>query len=865
MEPPSMENCLPGAMGMPCRSPHSQWASPPVAHAHHPPHSTAVMNTSPFMGYTPSSPDHDSKNNAYMNDGNNGSNSNNNNNNNNLGVTMTPAGTVGTTSNSNSNNNNNNNNNNNSSTNNNNNERKSSGERSVDSSGPRQNQVGTILLHGEAIVSLVIDNKERLCLAQISNTLLKDYSYNEIHNRRVALGITCVQCTPVQLEILRRAGAMPVSSRRCGMITKREAERLVKSFLEENSPPKLPEDFAFDVHHECGWGCRGLFEPSRYNSSRAKCIKCSYCNMYFSPNKFIFHFHRTPEAKYNHPDAANFNSWRRHLKLYSGHDIEEIAYKWEDVKAMFNGGTRKRLFTSTSSSSSSSTSSSSSAPSMSSSVSNLSSSLASRSSQLVDGCSGGKKSKPSSTVLDTSAYLPKPPPFPNPFNPYNWLATAPGKSPYPFMAMNSTQSMCFGFPQQPANKDAVAERMKASALAPHAWMGRSASAAGPFPLSSMDLLWEKAFPFQQAALGYRGAGYPTPPLAGATNHPVVGGALMDPHLPSQNEDRHCISPGHNIPQNLIKSSMEGGHKGRGDRMSAFKRVGPISSSSPPSSSSLSPPLSGQEDNENHFEDDDDRRGDEDDNENDNMCAQDLSTHSHKDNEDTEEIDVEENHEDKNRTDDEQEPIVTDDLADRAEKKEDAISHEQMENLSKEEKLPCDHPDENHATDNNSHNCDMMQEESVNRRPDSALSPEGSRHQNDQEPDHTVGQDSGMSDESDGEVENQRTFGDMSKEELCQTLKNEVESRRRREKEVTVLKDTFKEEVNREKNFREHMAQQLEMLRETLTNELEQERKIRFSLQQKLKEAHDALQNFSCSLLTARREGYPIKDAGVVPR
>ena len=74
-------------------------------------------------------------------------------------------------------------------------------------------QVGTVVLHGARIVSLIIDAKERLCLAQISNTLLKEFSYNEIHNRRVALGITCVQCTPVQLEILRRAGAMPISSR----------------------------------------------------------------------------------------------------------------------------------------------------------------------------------------------------------------------------------------------------------------------------------------------------------------------------------------------------------------------------------------------------------------------------------------------------------------------------------------------------------------------------------------------------------------------------------------------------------------------------------------------------------------------------
>ena len=61
-------------------------------------------------------------------------------------------------------------------------------------------QVGMVYLHGVRIVSLGMEGKERLCLAQISNTLLKNYSYNEIHNRRVALGITCVQCTPVQVS-----------------------------------------------------------------------------------------------------------------------------------------------------------------------------------------------------------------------------------------------------------------------------------------------------------------------------------------------------------------------------------------------------------------------------------------------------------------------------------------------------------------------------------------------------------------------------------------------------------------------------------------------------------------------------------------
>jgi hypothetical protein len=51
------------------------------------------------------------------------------------------------------------------------------------------------------MISIMIGGKERVRLAQISNTLLKMFSYNhEIHNRRVALGINFTQCTPTQLQ-----------------------------------------------------------------------------------------------------------------------------------------------------------------------------------------------------------------------------------------------------------------------------------------------------------------------------------------------------------------------------------------------------------------------------------------------------------------------------------------------------------------------------------------------------------------------------------------------------------------------------------------------------------------------------------------
>lgn len=387
----------------------------------------------------------------------------------------------------------------------------------------RQNHVTSVLLHGVPIVSLHIDGKERLCLAQISNTLLKRFSYNEIHNRRVALGITCVQCTPVQLEILRRAGAMPISSRRCGMITKREAERLVKSFLEDNRPPKLPDNFYFEVVHNCGWGCKGKFEPSRYNSSRAKCIRCNFCNLYFSPNKFIFHFHRVPESKYSHPDAANFNSWRRHLNLTKGSENDDMHHAWEDVKAMFNGGSRKRMLSSPGFPESQTTS------------------------------PEEKRQKPS---VD-EGILSKPV-FGNQYQSYP-LFTMPGKT-YPFSALNTPNPLAL---QYQINKNEIRnEGKQTQSLAFHPWRQPTDYIIPPY-----DLFWTNQFTARPGGLTGFGKNYfNSSPVKDLTARGSDRQSPSDTHTSSEDEESVSFSP---HSENLKSNSHS-------SRPSAFRPVGKAS-------------------------------------------------------------------------------------------------------------------------------------------------------------------------------------------------------------------------------------------------------------------------------------------------
>lgn len=387
----------------------------------------------------------------------------------------------------------------------------------------RQNQISTVVLHGVPIVALHIDNKERLCLAQISNTLLKQFSYNEIHNRRVALGITCVQCTPVQLEILRRAGAMPISSRRCGMITKREAERLVKSFLEDNRPPKLPDNFFFDVYHNCGWGCKGKFEPSRYNSSRAKCIRCNFCNLYFSPNKFIFHFHRTPDAKYNHPDAANFNSWRRHLLLAQGSDNEDIHHAWEDVKAMFNGGSRKKML-----SPSGFTESQSSSPE-----------------------AKRPKISPDEEIISKQTF------GRNPYNTYP-LFSMPGKN-YPLTALNNPSNLALQYQMNKTEMRLDGKQSQNLAFSP--WRQPTDYIIPPY-----DLFWTSHFNSRPAGLqGFGKSYFNTSPVKDLTTSGTSRHSPSDTHSSEEEEDsvQHGFSP----KNDTFKSSSHNG------RPSAFRPVG----------------------------------------------------------------------------------------------------------------------------------------------------------------------------------------------------------------------------------------------------------------------------------------------------
>ncbi|XP_070560926.1 ski oncogene-like isoform X2 [Ptychodera flava] len=195
------------------------------------------------------------------------------------------------------------------------------------------------ILEGETISCFIVGGEKRLCLPQILNSVLRDFSLQQINSVCDDLHIYCSRCNPEQLETLKIMGILPFSAPSCGLITKTDAERLCNKLLHEVTEKPVENsamsEKSFKVYHECFGKCKGVFSPELYTSSQAKCIECMSCHGLFTPQRFVCHAHKASENRTCHWgfDSAN---WRSYLLLAKDQDIEKYQEPLEEMKAKFD-------------------------------------------------------------------------------------------------------------------------------------------------------------------------------------------------------------------------------------------------------------------------------------------------------------------------------------------------------------------------------------------------------------------------------------------------------------------------------------------------------------------------------------------------
>ncbi|XP_066997984.2 ski oncogene [Anabrus simplex] len=190
------------------------------------------------------------------------------------------------------------------------------------------------VLEGETISCFVVGGEKRLCLPQVLNSVLRDFSLAQINQVCDELQIFCSRCNPEQLEVLKVTGILPMSAPSCGLITKTDAERLCSALLHQpGAPPhKSPNKGAlsFKVYHECFGKCKGICTPELYTDNNAHCIECMECHGMFTPQRFVCHAHRALENRTCHWGFDSSN-WRAYLLISKDQAEHEKLAKVLDV------------------------------------------------------------------------------------------------------------------------------------------------------------------------------------------------------------------------------------------------------------------------------------------------------------------------------------------------------------------------------------------------------------------------------------------------------------------------------------------------------------------------------------------------------
>ncbi|XP_053137500.1 ski oncogene [Hemicordylus capensis] len=228
------------------------------------------------------------------------------------------------------------------------------------------------VLEGETISCFVVGGEKRLCLPQILNSVLRDFSLQQINAVCDELHVYCSRCTADQLEILKVMGILPFSAPSCGLITKTDAERLCNALLYGGAyPPRCKKELlsgpggssgggapssssssaleleltekSFKVYHECFGKCKGLLVPELYSSPGAACIQCLDCRLMYPPHKFVIHSHKALENRTCHWgfDSAN---WRAYILLgqdYTGKEEKaRLGQCLDEMKEKFDYSNR---------------------------------------------------------------------------------------------------------------------------------------------------------------------------------------------------------------------------------------------------------------------------------------------------------------------------------------------------------------------------------------------------------------------------------------------------------------------------------------------------------------------------------------------
>lgn len=188
------------------------------------------------------------------------------------------------------------------------------------------------VLEGKPIGCFLLGGEMRLCIPQVLNNVLTDFTLDEINRSFDELRIFCSQCTPEQLNEFKAAKILPEDVKSAGLITRTNAERLCSALLHRSDRRRITKGEtgrSFRVYHRCFGKCEGICMPDLYSYKEPACIECLECRGLFAPQKFVCHAHQLQEISTLHW-GFDSNNWRAYLHVSLDEENREKFTKMLD-------------------------------------------------------------------------------------------------------------------------------------------------------------------------------------------------------------------------------------------------------------------------------------------------------------------------------------------------------------------------------------------------------------------------------------------------------------------------------------------------------------------------------------------------------
>ncbi|KAH9420485.1 hypothetical protein DERP_000911 [Dermatophagoides pteronyssinus] len=188
--------------------------------------------------------------------------------------------------------------------------------------GPNRIERTETKLEGELIACFMVGGELRLCVPQIFNIVLRDFTLQQINQVIEELQINCSTCTRDQMEVLKLNGDIPPMAPSCGLITKTDAHRLCSTLLGSSTGGScvgvgvgnitettfINEPYIL-VYHECFGRCIGRYLPTLYTNDLAQCIQCNECMSLFTTFSFVCHSHKQQQQQQQYGNENRTVHW----------------------------------------------------------------------------------------------------------------------------------------------------------------------------------------------------------------------------------------------------------------------------------------------------------------------------------------------------------------------------------------------------------------------------------------------------------------------------------------------------------------------------------------------------------------------------